>query len=116
MELQRKVEEIKPHELAMKVEDGENLAVIDVREPFEYFGDLGHIKGSINIPMQEIPDHLEKIKEMSSKRGVALVCHSGERSYYACAYLNELGIKNTMNVEGGMVKWHLSGLDVEYSE
>lgn len=116
MELQKKVEELTPHELASKLEDGEKFFIIDVREPFEFTGELGHIEGSINIPMQEIPERLEELREKSATGNLAFVCHSGERSFYACAYLNDVGLKNTFNVIGGMIKWHLSGLDVEYSD
>lgn len=114
MQMQRKVNHIRPHEIAMAKDDGEEFLIVDVREPFEYHGELGHVPGSLNIPMQEIPDRIDLFRNAKGK--VALICHTGERSYYTCSFLLEQGVTNVLNVEGGMVGWHLSGLEVEYSK
>ncbi|MCL4315189.1 MAG: rhodanese-like domain-containing protein [Candidatus Thermoplasmatota archaeon] len=111
--MQRKVNQIRPHEIAMARDQGEEILIVDVREPFEYHGELGHVPGSLNIPMQQIPENLHIFR--NAKGNVALICHTGERSHYTCLFLLDQGITNVMNVDGGMVKWHLSGLDVEYS-
>jgi len=62
--------------------------VVDVRTRAEFMG--GHVKDSINIPLQELPERLEEIKKMEN---VVLCCASGNRSGQATAYLKQQGIK-----------------------
>ncbi len=62
--------------------------IIDVRTPGEFSG--GHVKGSINIPLQEVPNRVEEIKKMAQP--IILCCASGNRSGQAMNYLNSLGI------------------------
>lgn len=110
----RKVEEVNPGELSQLIEDdGEkSYTIIDVREPAEYYGDMGHIKDSIHIPLMELKDSIDKLR--NNERKLVFVCNSGERSYYACSFLKDQGIENVINLRGGMIQWHLSGLEVEY--
>lgn len=109
-----RIEQINPVELSEQMKDDpESIAVIDVREPWEYRSDTGHVRGSKLIPMNDIPDKIEEFREMSRKK-IALICHSGERSSYAAQFLKENGIDNVLNVTGGILMWHRSGLDVEY--
>lgn len=80
----------------------QNLAtIIDVRSPEEFMG--GHVAGSINIPLQEVPNRVEEIKSM--KAPLVLCCASGGRSGQAQRYLAQLGMDC---VNGG------SWLDVNY--
>lgn len=62
--------------------------VIDVRTPAEFSG--GHVAGSINIPLQEIPQRIEEIKSM--EQPLWLCCASGNRSGQATAYLRNQDI------------------------
>jgi phage shock protein E len=61
--------------------------VVDVRTPAEFMG--GHVKGSVNIPLQELPARLEELKKMNN---IVLCCASGNRSGQATAYLKQHGI------------------------
>lgn len=110
-----KVESLTPAEVAgIMEEDGkESVVILDVREPWEYESDTGHVKDSVLIPMNQVPENLEKIRELAKKR-IGVICNSGERSFYTCRYLQDNGITNVFNVEGGIIKWLLSGLEVEY--
>jgi len=63
--------------------------VIDVRTPAEFRG--GHVAGSINIPLQDIPMRLEEIKTLSQP--ILLCCASGNRSGHAAAYLKKNGVE-----------------------
>lgn len=67
------------------------MTIIDVRSPREFMG--GHIAGSINIPLQEIPAHLDEIKNMTQP--LVLCCASGNRSGQATEFLMQKGIKST---------------------
>jgi len=62
--------------------------IIDVRTPGEFMG--GHVAGSINIPLQEIPDRVEEIKTLSQP--IVLCCASGNRSGQATYFLKQHGI------------------------
>ncbi len=110
----KKIDEVNPGELSELIEDEgkEYYTIIDVREPTEYYGDMGHIKDSLHIPLMELKDSLDKIR--SDDKKLVFVCNSGERSYYACSFLKDQGVENVMNLRGGMIQWHLSGLEVEY--
>ncbi|MBI2270162.1 MAG: rhodanese-like domain-containing protein [Bacteroidetes bacterium] len=63
--------------------------IIDVRSPEEFRG--GNVKGSINIPLQQIPQRLEELKSM--KTPLLLCCASGNRSGLAHGYLAQQGIE-----------------------
>lgn len=70
-----------------------NATIIDVRTPFEFMS--GHVTGSVNIPLNEIPSRLEEIKQMTSP--LILCCASGGRSGNAQAYLLQQGIPDVYN-------------------
>jgi rhodanese-related sulfurtransferase len=63
--------------------------IVDVRTPAEFMG--GHVAGSVNIPLQEIPDRLEELKNL--KAPLVLCCASGNRSGQAQRFLSQHGIE-----------------------
>jgi len=68
----------------------QNLAtIVDVRSPEEFMG--GHVAGSINIPLQEVPNRVDEIKSMQAP--LILCCASGNRSGQAQRYLAQLGME-----------------------
>jgi phage shock protein E len=75
--------------------------IIDVRTRAEFSG--GHVNGSINIPLQEITNHIDEIKGMEEP--IIFCCASGGRSGQATQYFKSLGV----NCENGG-----SWLDVNY--
>lgn len=64
------------------------MTIIDVRSPEEFRG--GHVAGSTNIPLQEVPQHLEDFKSMAQP--LILCCASGYRSGEAAKFLQAHGI------------------------
>ena len=62
--------------------------IVDVRSEMEFSG--GHVKGSLNIPLHELPSRMEEIKAL--KAPLILCCASGGRSNQAYRYLSQLGI------------------------
>lgn len=76
--------------------------VIDVREPHEFVGDLGHIPGSINVPRGNIT---EAALELSFDKPILCVCRSGRRSRGVCAQLVNRGFRNVTNLSGGMLEY-----------
>jgi rhodanese-related sulfurtransferase len=63
--------------------------IVDVRSPGEFMG--GHVKGSINIPLQEITKRIDELKKL--KQPLVLCCASGNRSGQAFEYLAQQGIE-----------------------
>lgn len=63
--------------------------IIDVRTPAEFMG--GHVAGSINIPLNEIPTKVDEIKAM--EQPIILCCASGNRSGQATMFLKQFGIE-----------------------
>lgn len=86
------------------------LRVVDVRGAHEYFGPLGHIAGSLLLPL---PDVESRARELPRGRPLLLVCRSGARSGKACERLAALGIGPVVNLAGGMIAWNQAGLPVE---
>lgn len=112
----RKVEQLNPYDVQeMLDENKDGTIVLDVREPWEYHGDTGHVKDSLFIPMGEIPDKLDHLRKIATKN-IAIICNSGNRSHSVCQYLQENGFENVYNIRGGIIQWHLSGLEVEYED
>ncbi len=75
--------------------DLKNAVVIDVRTIEEF--QMGHVPGSINIPLDSIPDRIAEIKDL--KTPLIVCCASGVRSNSACGYLQQHGITDI--VDGG---------------
>lgn len=99
--------DIAPEELAQKKAD---VVMIDVRQPEEYVGELGHIEGSKLVVLNTIPDNLSEIPK---DKTVVFVCRSGGRSAQATAFALMQGYKEVYNMLGGMIQWNNLQLPVE---
>ncbi len=84
--------------------------LVDVREPHERNDELGHIAGSKSVPVAEIQTLTQR---PGDERPILLICRSGKRSIKACEVLLERGLKNPVNLLGGMLEWDRLGLPVE---
>lgn len=98
-------------ELAARL-DGGDVAIVDVRGPDEYAGNLGHICGARNLPMSELPDHIPELAPLANRQ-VVLVCHTDRRSRQAAGMLREAGLRDVRVLRGGMVRWNELSLPVE---
>lgn len=72
--------------------------IVDVRSPMEYMG--GHVAGSINIPLQEIPARMDELRGLS--KPLILCCASGNRSGHAAQFLQQHGLPEVYNGGGWM--------------
>lgn len=86
--------------------------IVDVREPEEYSGELGHIPGSILIPLKELPARVHELEPYKGELLIA-VCRAGVRSATAAAILTGLGFDQVRNLKGGMLDWNDQNLPVE---
>ena len=86
--------------------------LLDVREPAEYTGELGHLAGSRLIPLRELMSRLEEIDEHKGAP-VVTVCRAGMRSATAAAILGKSGFSDVSNLAGGLLGWNEAGMPVE---
>jgi adenylyltransferase/sulfurtransferase len=93
------VPEISVQELRERLDNGEGLSVLDVREPHEY--EVANI-GARLIPLNELP---ERLAELDKDAPLAVHCKTGGRSARAVRLLQEAGFQNAFNVEGGITAW-----------
>jgi rhodanese-related sulfurtransferase len=96
------MQNISVEELKSRLDQGEQINIIDVREPHE--NAEFNIGGTL-IPLGKIQtmqvEELDDLKEQE----IILYCRSGNRSGQACLILDTLGFKNTKNLTGGMLAW-----------
>ncbi|MFN2114033.1 MAG: molybdopterin-synthase adenylyltransferase MoeB, partial [Anaerolineales bacterium] len=87
-------------ELAEKLKNGEDLRLIDVREPHEL--EISHLEGAELIPLGEFASHLS---DLDSSQEIVLFCKSGTRSTRALEILASAGFKKVKNLKGGINAW-----------
>ncbi len=76
--------------------------MLDVREPGEFEGELGHLEGAHLIPLNQLN---ERKSEVPNDRPVVTVCQSGKRSARAAEILMKAGYERVANVAGGLIQW-----------
>ncbi len=86
------------------------VQVLDVREPEEYEGPLGHIPGARLIPLGELA---ARSGELDAQKPVVAVCRAGGRSAQATTILRRAGLKKVANLAGGMLRWRAQHCIVE---
>ncbi|MBA2743288.1 MAG: molybdopterin-synthase adenylyltransferase MoeB [Chthoniobacterales bacterium] len=94
------VPEMDALDLQRKRAAGENLTLLDVREPFE--DEIARIDGRVLIPLGELPD---RVNEIPPSTPVVVYCHSGVRSAHAAQLLRQAGIEQVYNLTGGIEAW-----------
>ena len=96
------MDNITVEELKKRLDAGEKLNIVDVREPHEKADfDIG----GVLIPLGQIQSmQIDEIEDLKDKE-VILYCRSGNRSGQACMFLDAMGFKNTRNLMGGMLAW-----------
>ena len=86
-------------ELKRRMDAGEDLFILDVREPYEY--QIAQIGGKL-IPQNDVPGRLAEIPR---EREIIVHCRSGVRSQRIAEYLRQQGYENVVNVAGGILAW-----------
>jgi rhodanese-related sulfurtransferase len=94
--------EISAREVKERLDRGEGLLLVDVREPYEY--ELCHIEGAVLIPMGSIPANLQKL---DVDEDVICFCHHGMRSMEVANWLRTQGITSAKSIAGGIDRWSL---------
>lgn len=84
----------------------ESLLIVDVREPHEFA--VGHLPGSLNIPVAQVERRLQEIPRALERTGAAtpvFLCRSGARSMAACAIAARGGMRSIAHLDGGLLAW-----------
>lgn len=103
--------EVTAAEVEARRRSGAPQLLVDVREPSEYVGPLGHIPGARLIPLGALG---ARLGELTSNQGapLVLVCRSGARSLSAAAALRRAGVAEAVSLAGGMIAWNDEGYEV----
>lgn len=96
------MKEITVAELKQKIQDGDNVYMIDVREPYEY---EEQNNGAQLLPLEYFQRfELEQIKANKDDE-IVCICKSGKRSMLATMILEQVGYTNVSNLRGGIMAW-----------
>jgi adenylyltransferase/sulfurtransferase len=93
------VPEITARDLKEKLDHGEDIFILDVREPHEY--QICNLKGHL-IPVGELP---RRVHELDSAHEIVVHCKSGKRSAQAVDFLRQAGFRKVYNLHGGILSW-----------
>jgi rhodanese-related sulfurtransferase len=96
---QTTVPEIAPRELNSRLGRGDDLFILDVREPHEY--QICNLGGHL-IPLGELS---RRVNELDSSREIVAHCRSGKRSAEAVEFLRSAGFRKVLNLKGGILAW-----------
>lgn len=95
-----------------RLDDGEDILVLDVRDIEDYLGDGGHIPGSKNIPLPDVKNRLNELDAWRD-RSLAVVCRTNRKSGKAAELLRAEGFAQVLLVDDGMVGWLNNGFETE---
>ena len=93
------VPQMQVEELKRRLDAGDDLFVLDVREPHEY--QICNIGGYL-IPLGDLP---KRVSELDSSKEIVAHCRSGVRSGKAADFLRQAGFKKIHNLAGGILAW-----------
>jgi adenylyltransferase/sulfurtransferase len=94
------VDRISVEELKQKIDNNEDIFLLDVREPHEY--QINSIKDGYLIPLNDLPN---RVNELDTSREIVAYCKVGGRSAHAVAFLKKAGFKKVKNLVGGINAW-----------
>ncbi|MFD2922105.1 rhodanese-like domain-containing protein [Terrimonas rubra] len=89
-------------ELKARLDAGETVNIVDVREPHEH---AEFNIGGVLVPLGQVRDMQVDELEAFKDQELIVYCRSGNRSGQACMVLDSLGFENTKNLVGGMLAW-----------
>jgi adenylyltransferase/sulfurtransferase len=94
------IPQVTPQELKRRLDAGERITVLDVREPWECA--IAHLEGTLDIPLNDIPARLQ---ELDSNAELVVMCKVGGRSRRAAEFLSARGFSHVANLAGGIDAW-----------
>jgi molybdopterin/thiamine biosynthesis adenylyltransferase/rhodanese-related sulfurtransferase len=91
---------ISPHDLKRRIDAGDSVLILDVREPFEH--KIACLENATLIPLDQLSD---RMNELDPAREIVAVCHHGMRSAFAVDLLQSAGFERAVNLTGGIDAW-----------
>jgi rhodanese-related sulfurtransferase len=106
------IKNMTPTEVYERMQSGERIDLVDVRTPQEYA--QVHAVGARSVPLDGLTkDAVMRDAQAAPADPIYVICKSGGRSRSACGLLQQQGLDNVVNVEGGTMAWEQAGLPVE---
>jgi len=97
----KQIKQMSVEELKSKMDAGEKIRLVDVREQSEY--ETARIDGSVLIPLSQFAQ--KALQELKPDQEIVVHCHHGGRSQRACEFLSAQGFTNLANLAGGIDAW-----------
>ena len=97
--------EVTPQDVRRRLDAGEKIALVDVREPAEH--QQAYIAGAELIPMRSVPAQLQHIEGITDDATLVVFCHHGVRSLQVVNWLREQGLDACQSMAGGIDRWSL---------
>ena len=97
---EERLPEISPIDLKARIDDGDDVFVLDVREPHEF--EIARIPDTTLIPLGTLPQH---VHELDATADIVVHCKSGVRSGKAQRLLKDMGFSRVTNLTGGILRW-----------
>jgi rhodanese-related sulfurtransferase len=97
--------EITPQEVQQKLQAGQKLALIDVREPQEF--QFARLAGAELVPMGTVPGELSRLDAQADEMQLIVFCHHGVRSLNVVHWLRQQGVEACQSMAGGIDRWSL---------
>jgi rhodanese-related sulfurtransferase len=98
--------EVSVEEVKRRLDAGEKLHLIDVREPHEF--ELARLANAELIPMRAIPGELQTLEARADDGALIVYCHHGVRSLHVVNWLREQGLEVCQSMTGGIDAWSLT--------
>ena len=97
--------EIPPQDIKRRLDSGEKLTLIDVREPSEFA--QARIENAELVPMRTVPAELSRLDALADVKTLIVFCHHGVRSLNVVNWLREQGVDACQSMAGGIDRWSL---------
>ena len=107
---------VEPEQLKWRLDEGEDIVVLDVRTRQEFESKMGRVPGSVNLPMSDFKARLKDIEEQLSPhkdKPVCVVCRFENRSPPIARLLKKAGFTQVAILKGGIMRWYKKKLPVE---
>ncbi|MEY8828882.1 VTT domain-containing protein [Sedimentitalea sp. XS_ASV28] len=104
----RKPASLSVGELRRRLDGGQDILLLDVRDEADFNGAQGHVPEAVNIPLQKLPGNLPELEDRR-ERPVAVMCFTDRKSKAALKVLSASGFTGALLVDGGMKEWNRLG-------
>ena len=97
--------EVTPQDVRLRLQAGEKLVLVDVREPGEF--QMARLADAELIPMGTVPAELSRLDAQAEEKPLIVFCHHGVRSLNVVHWLREQGVDACQSMAGGIDRWSL---------